>query len=310
MPIVDDSHRYMDSNRRSWDARTPAHFRSRFYDVDGFKAGASSLHSLEIEEVGDASGKSLLHLQCHFGLDTMSLGKAGSQGYWGRLLGGGDIAGSIAERGAQDRRAVRRLESSTTCRMFWMAVSTWCSRRTASLTWLPDLEGWAGVIAHFLEPGGFLYVLDSHPFGNVFYDEEDAVELRPFYPYSTRGTGPLEFPPGSTYTDGPQEQYGPTFEWSHSVGDILNALISAGLTIDFFHEFHFAGYEALPMMEKSDDGWWRLEEGGESVPFLFSLEATKPTVERFPRVSLSRSEYFGDARLAHEALRTQARPGR
>ena len=275
MPIVDDSHRYMESNRRSWDARTPAHFKSRFYDVDGFRAGASSLHSLEIGEVGDVRGKSLLHLQCHFGLDTMSWARLGARATG---VDFSEEAISLARSLSEELRIDAQFVVSNVYDLpdvldgrFDVVFTSY-----GVLTWLPDLEGWAGVIAHFLEPGGFLYVLDSHPFGNVFYDEEDAVELRPFYPYSTRGTGPLEFPPGSTYTDGPQEQYGPTFEWSHSVGDILNALISAGLTIDFFHEFHFAGYEALPMMEKSDDGWWRLEEGGESVPFLFSLEATKP----------------------------------
>ena len=273
MPDGDD--RYIEANRKSWDARTPTHFGSRFYDVDGFKAGASSLHSLEIEEVGDVRGKSLLHLQCHFGLDTMSWARLGARSTGADFSEEAvSLARSLSEELGIDAKFVvsNLYDLPDVLEGRFDVVFT----SYGALTWLPDLERWAGVIAHFLEPGGFLYVLDSHPFGNVFYDEEDAVELRPFYPYSTRGADPLAFPTGSTYTDGPQEQYGPTFEWGHSVGDILNALISAGLTIDFFHEFHFAGYEALPMMEQGDDGWWRLPEGGESVPFLFSLKATKP----------------------------------
>ena len=272
MPDGDD--RYIEANRRSWDARTPTHFNSHFYDVDGFRAGASSLHSLEIEEVGEVEGKSLLHLQCHFGLDTMSWARLGA-----RVTGADfsedavSLARSLSEELGIDARFVEAsvydLPNLLDGRFDVVFTSY------GALTWLPDLERWAGVIAHFLEPGGFFYVVDSHPFGDVFHDEEDATELRPFYPYSTRGAGPLEFPPGSTYTDGPDRHYGSTFEWGHSVGDILNALISAGLTVDFFHEFHFAAYQALPTMERGDDGWWRLPEGGESVPFLFSLKATK-----------------------------------
>ena len=269
----DDQH--MDANRRSWDARTPTHFGSRFYGVDGFKAGASSLHSLEIEEVGDVDGKRLLHLQCHFGMDTMSWARLGA------VATGVDfseeavsLARSLSEELGIDAKFVVSnvydLPEVLDGRFDVVFTSY------GVLTWLPDLERWAAAIAHFMEPGGFLYIVDSHPFGNVFYDEEDAVDLRPFYPYSTRGAGPLEFPPGSTYTDGPDEEYGTTFEWGHSVGDILNSLIGAGLTVEFFHEFHFAGYQALPMMVQGDDGWWRLEEGRDSVPILFSLKATKP----------------------------------
>ena len=263
--------RYMEANRRSWDARTPTHFGSRFYDVDGFRAGASSLQSIEIEEVGDVDGKSLLHLQCHFGLDTMSWARLGA-----RATGvdfseeAVSLARSLSEElGIDADFVVSNVYDlpDVLDQRFDVVFTSY-----GALTWLPDLERWADVAAHFLEPGGFFYVVDSHPFGNVFYNEEDAVELRPFYPYSTRGAGPS----GSTYTDGPDEQYGPTFEWGHSVGNILNALISAGLTVEFFHEFHFSAYQALPMMERGDDGWWRLPKGGELVPFLFSLKATKP----------------------------------
>ena len=267
--------RYMEANRRSWDARTPTHFGSRFYDVDGFRAGASSLQSIEIEEVGDVDGKSLLHLQCHFGLDTMSWARLGARATGADFSEEAvSLARSLSEELGIDAKFVTSNVydlPDVLDQRFDVVFTSY-----GALTWLPDLERWAAVIAHFLEPGGFLYIVDGHPFGSVFYDEEDAVDLRPFYPYSTRGAGPIAFEPGTTYTDGPDEEYGPTFEWGHSVGNILNALISAGLTVEFFHEFHFSAYQALPMMERGDDGWWRLPKGGELVPFLFSLKATKP----------------------------------
>ena len=85
----------------------------------------------------------------------------------------------------------------------------------------------------------------------------------------------MEVPPGPTCTDGSPKLTNTTYEWNHGVGDILNSLISAGLAIVFFHEFYFAGWRALPMMVEGDDGWWRLPQHGESVPFLFSLKAVK-----------------------------------
>ncbi len=265
----------MEANRRSWDARTPTHFGSRFYDVDGFRAGASSLRSIETDEMGDVDGKSLLHLQCHFGMDTMS---------WARL-GAAATGVDFSEEAIARARSLSEdlgIDAEFVVSNVYDLPDVLEGRfdvvftSYGVLTWLPDLERWAEVIAHFLEPGGFLYIVDAHPFGSVFYDEEDAVDLRPFYPYSSRRAGPIAVEPEPTYTDGSDEEYGPTFQWGHSVGDILNSLISAGLVIEFFHEFHTSAYQALPMMEQGEDGWWRLPEGGESVPFLFSLKATKP----------------------------------
>lgn len=273
--MTDGGDRYMAANRRSWDARTPTHFKSRFYDVDGFRAGASSLNSIEIDEMGDVEGKSLLHLQCHFGMDTMSWARQGAR------VTGVDFSEEAISR-ARSLSEELGIDAKFVVSNVYALPDVLDGRfdvvftSYGVLTWLPDLERWAKVVAHFLEPGGSFHIVDAHPFGSVFYNEDDAVDLRPFYPYSTRGAGPIASEPGPTYTDGPDEEYGATFEWGHSVGDILNSLISAGLVIEFFHEHHFSAYRALPMMELGDDGWWRLPEGGESVPFLFSLKATKP----------------------------------
>ena len=266
--------RYIEANRRSWDARTPTHFKSRFYDVDGFKAGKSSLNSLEIDEMGDIGGKRLLHLQCHFGMDTMSWARLGAK------VTGVDFSAEAISR-ARSLSEELGIDAEFVVSNVYDLPDVLDGRfdvvftSYGVLTWLPDLDRWAEVVAHFLEPGGVFYIVDAHPFGSVFYDEEDAVDLRPFYPYSTRGTGPIAYEAWSTYTDGPDEEYGPTFEWGHSVGDILNSLISARLVVEFFHEHHFTAYQALPMMKQGEDGWWRLPEGGDLVPFLFSLKAAK-----------------------------------
>ena len=265
---------YMESNRRNWNQRTPIHAKSDFYDVEGFKAGRSTLTSIEREELGDGGGRLLLHLQCHFGLDTMSWARLGANvtgvDFSGEAIG---LARSLSrELGIEARFVLSNVyDLPDVMEEKYDIVFT----SQGVLCWLPDLPRWAEVIAHFLGPGGVFYIIDSHPFGNVLYDEDDATDLSPYYRYSDPANDPMECPPGPTYTDGSPKLSSRTYEWNHSVGDILNSLISAGLTIKFFHEFHFSGYRALPMMERDDDGWWRLPEGQDSVPLLFSAKATK-----------------------------------
>ena len=266
---------YMESNRRRWNEAIPIHARSDFYDVEGFKRGKLTLMPVEREELGDVAGKSLLHLQCHFGLDTMSWARLGA-----RVTGVDfseeaiDLARSLSmELGIEaDFVHANLYDLPEVLSGEFDIVFTSCG----ALVWLPDLKRWAEIIAQFLGRGGVLCVVDSHPFGNVMYNEDDATDLRPYYKYSVRDTDPEEFPPGPTYTDGSPKLSHSTYEWNHSVSDILNSLISAGLRIEFFHEFHFDAWRSQPTMEKGEDGWWRLPEGQESVPFLFSLRATKP----------------------------------
>ena len=126
-----------------------------------------------------------------------------------------------------------------------------------------------------LKPGGVFLIVEHHPFGTIFDDGEAATDLVVGYPYFNSNE-PERFDDRYTYTDGDTPLTESAFEWSYTIGEVLNSLISAGLAIDHLHEFPFTGYEALPMMKQGDDGWWRLPEHAESVPLMFSLRATKP----------------------------------
>ena len=266
--------KYKNSNREFWNECTPIHAKSKSYDVDGFKSGKSTLMSIEREELGDVAGKSLLHLQCHFGLDTMSWARLGARvtgvDFSDKAI---DLARSLSDELGISAEFVlsNGYDLPDALNGEYDIVFT----SYGVLCWLPDLTRWAEIAAHFVKPGGTFYIVDGHPFGHIFYDEEDATDLRPYYKYSYKDEEPIEVPPGPTYTDGSPKLSSTTYGWNHSVGDILNSLISAGLTIEFFHEFHFAVWHALPMMKKGEDGWWRLKDGGDSVPFLFSLKTTK-----------------------------------
>ncbi|MDA1349057.1 MAG: class I SAM-dependent methyltransferase [Chloroflexi bacterium] len=251
----------------------PIHERSDFYDVAGFKAGKSTLMPVEVEEVGDVAGKSLLHLQCHFGLDTMSWARLGAKAT------GVDfsepaiaLARSLSDELAIDVRFVHSnvydLPENLEGRFDIVFTSY------GAVNWLPDLAGWARVVSHFLKPGGTFYVIDGHPFTWGLDDENpDDIIIR--YPYF-RSDEPLKFEADGkgSYANETAVVTTATREWAHTMGDILNFLISAGLQIEFLHEFPFVCWEALPMMQKGEDGWWRLPEGRESLPFLFSVRAS------------------------------------
>jgi SAM-dependent methyltransferase len=269
----------MEGNRRNWDERVPIHAAFRFYDVDGFKAGRSSLMSIELDEMDDVRGKLLLHLQCHFGMDTIS---------WARM--GAKVTGVDFSRAAID--LARSLSDELDIPARFVAANVYdlpdaldeagqfdvVFTSYGVLGWLPDMSGWARVVAHFLKPGGTFYIVDGHPAKNVFDDEgDDGLRVR--YPYFGSSEPTVYEPDGGesfTYTDGDTPLETAAYEWHHSLGEIVTSLAAAGLTIEFLHEFPFSGWWALPGMVRGDDGWWRLPEHNDSVPQLYSIKAHKP----------------------------------
>lgn len=261
---------YLRANRDNWNERTPIHAGSDFYDVEGFKSGKSTLTSIEIEELGDVSGKSMLHLQCHFGLDTLS---------WARL--GARVTGvDFSDRAIELARSLsKELGLAATCvesniydlpdvldGRYDIVFTSY-----GVLSWLPDLTRWGRVIAHFLKPYGTFYIVEGHPIIDVF----DA-EMRPHFPYF-HSPKPFEYVPNGhgSYTDPGPPLTTTNYQWQHSLADVINALTAVGLRIQFLHEFPYCNYQQLPQLEKGQDGWWRLPKHRDSIPLLFSLKATK-----------------------------------
>jgi SAM-dependent methyltransferase len=265
---------YLEANRKRWDELTALHAQSALYDVEGFRAGRVTLMPLEREEVGDVVGRSLLHLQCHFGLDTLS---------WARL--GAQVTG--VDFSAQAIALARSLSEELGIKADFICADLYdlpdvldgqfdiVFTSYGVLCWLPDLTRWAEVIAHFLRPGGTFYIAEIHPFAMVFYDESDAEGLEVFYPYF-HTTEPLRFEEEGSYAAPDAETvHTVTYEWLHSLGDVVDSLISAGLRIEFLHEFPYACFKMFPFLEQDHEGWWRLEGNAGSIPMTFSLKATK-----------------------------------
>lgn len=266
-------------NRRNWNDRVPVHAASRFYDVAGFKAGRISLNAIEREEVGPVAGLSLLHLQCHFGMDTMSWTRLGARATGVDFSDAAiDLARSLSAELGLDTRFIRSdvydlpgvLQEQ--CDIVYTA--------TGVLAWLPDLTAWAKIAAGALKPGGAFYLFDGHPLCHIFADDDDpdgSSELRVANPYFPDPAGAF-YGGGPGYTDGGTIP-SPCYEWQHSMAEIVNALLAAGLRLQFLHEFPFSNYRALPGMVRGADGWWRLPERNGSIPLSFSLRAAKPPAD-------------------------------
>jgi SAM-dependent methyltransferase len=270
---------YLAANRVLWDEWADVNARSEFYRVEEFKRGRSRLRSYEIDEIGPVVGKSLLHLQCHFGLDTLSWAREGA------VVTGTDFsprALSIA-RGLSEELGIPATFVDSNLyelpdRLAGQFDVVYTSRGV--LGWLPDIERWAEVAAGFVAPGGFVYVTEVHPFLQVFEDEGDVDFHRPElrYPYWSHEE-PLAFDVQGSYAD-PEAQIESTREygWNHSLGEIVTGLARAGLVLEFLHEFPFLEWPS-PGLEHHDDGTHRLPADLDGrMPLFFSLKASKPAL--------------------------------
>ena len=267
--------KHKSANLKLWNNWAKIHAKSAFYDVDGFKAGKSSLKPVEIEENGDVSGKTLLHLMCHIGLDTLSWARRGAK------VTGIDFseeaiktAGAIAKDAGLEAEFLQsdiyELPDNLSGQFDIVFTSY------GVLAWLPDLARWGEIIHHFLAPGGKFYMVEFHPFSMVFEDESKDIELRATYPYFY-DSEPLAHISQNSYASPETDRHEPlvTYQWQHSMGDVINALINQGLQIEYLHEFDKSVYQMLPFMEERD-GWWCLPESLPKMPLIFSLKAAKP----------------------------------
>ncbi|HEX8180394.1 MAG TPA: class I SAM-dependent methyltransferase [Pyrinomonadaceae bacterium] len=264
--------KYVESNRSLWDGWTRLHADSDFYDIAGFKAGRSSLKPIELAEVGDVSGKSLLHLQCHFGQDTLS---------WARL--GAQVTG--VDFSPEAIRLARALSAELNINARFVQSNIYDLPRALDdrfdivftsygvLSWLPDLDRWAEIIAHFLKPGGFFYIVESHPIFGMVNDDATGFE----FPYFSTPE-PIELESHGSYAaSGAAVGFAhPEYNWEHSLSDIINAVMRAGLHLEFVHEFPFMWYIPLySTLEEFEPGKGRLKGSFGLLPHMFSLRARR-----------------------------------
>ncbi len=261
---------YLKENRNWWNKATTVHAKSKLYDLERWKAGErTNLMPLEIEELGDVRGKTLLNLQCHFGMGTLDWAKLGAEATGVDLS---DESIKLANELSEEIKIPARFICSDIYDLpnildekFDIVFTSY-----GVLAWLPDIKKWAKVINHFLKEGGIFYIVEIHPFTDLF-DKDFKVTDSYFRkePYIENVASP-------DYADDQSIIEGTTHEWSHPLSDIVNALIEVGLKIEFLHEFPFTVYNQFPgLVEQDKQEYFHFKDGNIQVPLLFSIKASK-----------------------------------
>jgi SAM-dependent methyltransferase len=274
---------FLAANRRNWDERVPIHRRDRsgFYAIEQFLAGDKHLHAIELGELSDVAGARVVHLQCHFGLDTLILARHGA-----RITGLDFSPAAIAE--------AKRLAQQTGLAAEFVCADIYDARRAVTgdfdiayttwgtICWLPDLSRWAQVIAALLAPGGYLYFADGHP--NMLILEEGDGRLVHDCAIDTPPDRPLVVDETHSYNNDPTPLASTrTYQWVHSLSRIIGALLDAGLSLEFLHEHPSLPWPPFPMCARGADGMWHLPPNIPEFPLAVSLRARKPPHDRCGR---------------------------
>ena len=263
-----NNQQYFDSNQKAWDLRTMVHLKSSMYDLEGWKKGGNSLKEVEIRELGDIAGKKVLHLQCHFGQDTLSLARMGAE------VTGVDFSEKAIEAARELADEVNLPARFICCNVYDLPEHldeafdiVFCSYGV--IGWLPDLEPWGKIVAKYVKPGGFFYIAEFHPV--VWMLDEEFTFVK--YPYHK--TDPISTENEGTYADRDADIKYVDYGWNHSTAELLNSLIGAGLNLRFFNEYPFSPHDCFPKTILGDDGNFRIQGLENIIPMMFSLKAEK-----------------------------------
>jgi len=269
---------YLKTNLAWWDEAVGVHRGTALYDVEGFARGSESLTAIERDELGPLVGQdtTLLHLQCHVGLDTLSWARRGA------TVTGVDFSGKAVEaaRRLADEVGLSRRATFVQSDVFDLprvlggtydvVFSSW-----GVLVWLDDLDRWADVVARYVRPGGTFYLAEFHPLVFLIDDGEHAGELRVTYQYF-HGQEPSRWDEQGSYADPEATMTATvTYEWQHTLSEIVTPLLRRGLRLDYLHEFPYTLGLGLPCLERREDGWQHLAGGRDDLPLSFSLKMTK-----------------------------------
>lgn len=252
---------YLEVNKIGWDRRAEKHYLSEFYDVEGFKKGRSSLRCIELEELANVRGKKILHLQCHFGLDSLSLARMGG------VVTGVDFSSKAIEM-------AKLLSSETETPAHFVCSDVFDLPNVlrgkfdivytsyGALEWLPDMNRWGEIVSHFLASNGYLYVVEFHPF---YYSVQENA------PYFCRGQPERIKEQSYTEQSGELEEF---LVWNHSIGTVVNAIVGNGMRLSYLKEFDFSPYNCFDNLVEKESGKFVLESEPQ-MPMVYSILAEK-----------------------------------
>jgi ubiquinone/menaquinone biosynthesis C-methylase UbiE len=264
-----------DLNRRWWDERAALHGQDAVYDTAGFLDGRWTLYRLDHELVGEISGRNLIHLQCHTGMDTLSWLRAGAAS-----VTGVDFSEVAVAKATQTARSVGLADRATFVRSDVLAVPEAlhgrfdvCYASRGVLGWIGDVEAWMRTAAAVLKPGGHLVLIEMHP----MFAMADSIEpLHLDFPYVN--DGPRTFTEAGSYAAPDAETvHNTTVQFAHSLGEVITAAVHAGLVIEYVGEHVEVETEVgRGLLPPDADGLIRWRIDGELLPILYSLRARKP----------------------------------
>ncbi len=261
---------YFKANKHLWNQRTLVHIDSSFYNLAGFKAGENVLTPIELNELGDVKGKKMLHLQCHFGMDSLD---------WARK--GADVTGvDLSDEAIKEAKQLNdelKLNAKFICsnvydlkehldEQFDIVFTSY-----GTIGWLPDLDKWADIISHYLKPGGIFYIADFHPVVWMFDDEFSHIK----YYYNNRELIVTENQGTYTDTDHKSDIKGKEYSWNHGLSEVFMALIKAGLTIESFNEFMYSPYPCFSNTVEIEKGKWQIKGMEGKIPMVYSILAKR-----------------------------------
>ncbi len=260
---------YLKHNLDSWNQRLDAHLKSDFYDLAAFKSGKNALNDIELDLLGDLSGKSVLHLQCHFGQDSLSMSRMGAS------VTGVDLSDkAIATAKALAKEL--KLDATFICSDVYALPEHLDGQfdrvfvSYGAIPWLPDLNKWAGVVNHFLKPGGQLIFAEFHPVVWMYDDDFTFVQ----YAYSNKA--PIVEDEQGTYADKSAEIQVTNVTWNHGLAEVIQSLLDQGLVLKDFQEYDYSPYAFVNGCVEYEPGRYRIKAFEDKIPLVYSLVVEKP----------------------------------
>jgi SAM-dependent methyltransferase len=267
---MENYNEYFIANKDLWNQRTAVHKDSSFYNLAGFKAGENVLTPIELNELPDVKGKTMLHLQCHFGMDSLN---------WSRL--GADVTGvdlsDVAINEARQLNNELEMNAKFICSNVYDLKEHLDEKFDIVFTsygtigWLPDLDKWAGIVSHYLKPGGVFYIAEFHPVVWIFDDSFTHIK----YYYDNRELIVTENEGTYTDTDYKSDIKGKEYSWNHGLSEVFTALIKAGLTIESFNEYMYSPYPCFSNTVEIEKGKWQIKGMEGKIPMVYSILAKR-----------------------------------
>lgn len=259
---------YLEVNRKSWNERVALHVAAPFYNMDAFRAGHTSLNDIELKLLGDVSGKRILHLQCHFGQDSISLAKMGAT----------VVAIDLSDKAID---AARTLADEMNVDVTFHCCDVYDVPNHVSgdfdiiytsygvIGWLPDLNKWAAIIHQFLQPNGKFLLVEFHPVVWMFDDDFQYVK------YNYFKDDPIIETNDGTYADNAAPVTLTSVTWNHSLSEVISSCLNHGLSLKQLAEYDYSPYNCFVHTIEFEPGKYRIKHMENRIPMVYAMEAIK-----------------------------------